>query len=87
MGKGILRNKDYYGEPYELPDFFNDLAGPIGPMDIITAWRDYDAAEGAKALPGLIGVGIQAEHVRRDEFGRPTGRGNRSHNRRRQYSF
>lgn len=68
IGKGILSGKGYEGEDYDIPTFLEDLGGPMGIMDIVDAWRDYDFNEGMKALPSLVGVGIQNE--RKSKFNR-----------------
>lgn len=67
IGKGLLSGKDYYGNEYGVPEFFSDAVAPMGASDIISAWKNYDAKEGMKALPSLLGVGVQADKVKDTE--------------------
>lgn len=64
IGKGLLTGKDYYGGKYELPDFLSDIGEPMSAGDILYAWKNYDAMEGLKALPSLLGVGVQVDRIK-----------------------
>ena len=56
-----LKGVGFGGEAYGWPEFLRDTTVPMAPMDIIGAWKDYDAIEGLKAVPSIFGVGVRTD--------------------------
>lgn len=68
ISKGLLSGKDYFGGEYGVPDFLSDAMAPMAAADIISAWRNHDAKEGLKAIPSILGVGVQTDRVKDETF-------------------
>jgi len=66
--KSGLSGTGYGGEKYGWPEFVRDTTLPMAPVDVVQAWKNWDAEEGLKNLPSLVGVGVNTELPEEEEI-------------------